>query len=270
MDASPSHPAGQPAASGPSELRRHDRQRVGEPGRRGRWCRPAWSRATATPSRRARRTPRRCASAGRRRPRRRPGRRLVRSRSAALAAATSRRDGEVQLVVGGGDAEPLDLGRPDPPDEPPGRVLVEAGGAVGGVGGDVPVDQHDVMDAAPRASVGRGGAAVQREHQGHAMGRPREVAGPAVERVADELGVDVLVVAGEREGPGRAAPTSAPPASSPSVACRPRPGPRSPPAVPRAAILPARVTDPSSGRRIRAARRPGKNDTASHITANPG
>ena len=118
--------------------------------------RRAPSTAPASPPRPARGRPRPCGPAARRRTRsgrgRGPG--SVRSRCAARSRGDGPRHVQQQVPVGDRQAEPVDLQVAHPGDELPAGVLVQPGGPVGGVRGDVAVDQHEVVrgQRAPRRS----------------------------------------------------------------------------------------------------------------------
>ena len=107
-----------------------------------------------------------------------------------------------QVPVGDGEAEPLDLQRVHPGDELPAGPLVQPGRAVGGVRGDVAVDEHEVVTGHRRTKVVGGRAAVQREEHRHRVHGVGDVAQPSVQGVAGQLGVHVGVVAGKGDGRG--------------------------------------------------------------------
>ena len=117
-------------------------------GRCGRGPRPrrAPSTGRANPLRRSRGTRPRCGPAGPRPTR--SGRGAARSRPLPVRGALGG-DGaghvQEQVPVGDGEAEPLDLQRVHPGDELPAGPLVQPGRAVGGVRGDVAVDEHEVV-----------------------------------------------------------------------------------------------------------------------------
>ena len=106
------------------------------------------------------------------------------------------------MPVGDGEAEPLDLQRVHPGDELPAGTLVQPGRAVGGVRGDVAVDEHEVVAGHRLTKVVGGRTAVQREEHRHRVHGVGDVAQPSVQGVAGQLGVHVGVVAGESDGRG--------------------------------------------------------------------
>ncbi len=124
------------------------------------------------------------------------------ARPTARWAADRRRGGQQQLVIGRRQAEPADLEIPDPLREVGvDRGCAQPGRAVGGVGADVAVEQHQVVARPQFPDLGRRRPAIQGEQQRRSVDRVRQVPQPAVQGVLHQIGMNIDAV--PREGHGR-------------------------------------------------------------------
>ena len=95
--------------------------------------------------------------------------------------------------------EPIDFQRPYPSDELAVRVLAQPSSPISGIGRDVAVGEQNVMPGELlRDDIG-GGKPVESEQQRHAVHGVAQIAKLAVQRVAHEIGVNVLGVPGKGE-----------------------------------------------------------------------
>lgn len=109
------------------------------------------------------------------------------------------RDVEQDLMVGFGQAEPAVLEVADPGDHLAVGVLMKPGGAVGGVGGHVSVQDNDVVLVAQRPEVAPGGRSIQGEQHRHRVDGPGQITVAPMQRLAGQIGGDRLAVARERQ-----------------------------------------------------------------------